>query len=83
VIFWALLRRVIPGKEPGSVLRSVPFDAGGETAQAAARRALALTLTTIPPNFIVIGIDKDDESMLVHQVQESGVPEVTKRLGAK
>jgi hypothetical protein len=82
VIFWVLLRRIILGREPDSLLRLIPFDAGGPTARAAARRALALTLTTIPPNFIVIGID-EDKGMLVHQVQESGVPEVTKRLGAK
>jgi hypothetical protein len=83
VIFWVLLRRLVLGKEPESVLRSISFDAGGPTARSAARRALAITLTTIPPNFIVIGIDRKDKSMLVHQVQESGVPEITKRLGAK
>jgi hypothetical protein len=83
IIFWVLLRRLILGKEPDSVLRSIPFDAAGSTARAAARRALALILTTIPPNFIVIGIDEKEGSMLVHQVQESDVPEVAKRLGAR
>ena len=75
IIFWVLLRRIILGREPDGLLRSIPFDSGGETARAAARRALALTLTTIPPNFIVIGIDEDKDLMLVHQVQESGVEE--------
>src|SRR5213594_4222719 len=79
IIFWVLLRRLILRKEPDSVFRSIPFDASGSTPRAAARRALALVLTTIPPNFIVIGIDENKGAMLVHQVQESGVPEVTKR----
>ena len=83
VIFWVLLRRLLLQREPDSVLRTIPFDAGGETARAAARRALALTLTTIPPNFIVIGIDKHRNSMLVHQIQQSDVPEVMNRLGSK
>src|SRR5205807_8518728 len=56
IIFWVLLRRLIFQKKPASLLRSIPFDAGGPTARSAARRALALALTTIGPNSIVIGI---------------------------
>ena len=83
IIFWVLLRQLIFRRKPDSLLRCIPFDAGGDTARSAARRVLALTLTTLPPNFIVIGIDTEKDLMLVHQVQESGTPEVTKRLGAK
>ena len=83
VIFKVLLRRLILHKEPDSVLRSIEFDAGGDSARSSARRALALAFTTVPPNFIVIGIDREKDSMLVHQVEPSDVPEVTKRLGAK
>jgi multisubunit Na+/H+ antiporter MnhE subunit len=83
VIFKVLISRLILLKEPQGLLRSVPFDPGGETGRASARRALALVMTTFPPNFIVVGIDKERKSMLVHQIEESDVPEVTKRLGAK
>jgi hypothetical protein len=83
VVFRVLLHQLIFRRKPASILRRIPFDPGGPTARSAARRALALILTTISPNFIVIGIDEKDESMLIHQIQEAGVPEVTKRLGAK
>jgi len=78
-----LVRRLVLQKKPDSVLRSIPFDGGGNSARASARRALALIFTTTPPNFIVIGIDGNKASMLVHQVEPSDVPEITKRLGAK
>jgi len=80
VIFWALVRRAIVGKQPDSTFRSLDFDAGRAGGQACARRALALILTTLPPNSVVIGIDEDKNSMLVHQLQQSGEPEVMKEL---
>lgn len=80
-IFWALARR-LAGKKSEAQFRVVPFQAGGDDSEAAARRALAITLTTIPPNFIVIGINKERNFMLVHQVSPTGTPLVTKKLGA-
>ncbi|HLX75157.1 MAG TPA: hypothetical protein VKR26_10485 [Terriglobales bacterium] len=80
-ILWALLKR-LAGKKSEAQFRVVPFRAGGDDAESAARRALAITLTTIPPNFIVVGIDKKRNLMLVHQVSPTGTPLVTKKLGA-
>lgn len=80
-ILWALARRMM-GKKSDAQFRVVPFRAGGEDRESAARRALAITLTTIPPNFIVVGIDKQQNFMLVHQVSPTGTPLVTKKLGA-
>ena len=80
-IFWALARR-LAGKKSEAQFRVIAFRAGGDDSESAARRALAITLTTIPPNFIVVGIDKERHFMLVHQVSPTGTPLVTKRLGA-
>ena len=80
-IMWALARRLM-GKKSAAQFRVVPFRAGGNDSESAAQRALALTLTTIPPNFIVVGIDKQRNFMLVHQVSPTGTPLVTKKLGA-
>ena len=80
-IFRALARRLM-GKKSESQFRVVPFRAGGEDSESAARRALALTVTTVPPNFIVVGIDKERNFMLVHQVSPTGTPLITKKLGA-
>ena len=80
VIFWALVRRLIVRKNPESSFRLLDFDAGRAGGRAAARRALALILTTLPPNSVVIGINQDEDSMLVHQLQQSAEPEVMKEL---
>ncbi len=80
-ILWALGGRVL-GKKSDAQFRVVPFRAGGEDRESAARRALAITLTTIPPNFIVVGIDKQRNFMLVHQVSPTGTPLVAQKLGA-
>lgn len=80
-ILWALARQLL-GKKSHAQFRAVPFRAGGNDAHSAARRALAITLTTIPPNFIVVGIDRERNFMLVHQVSPTGTPLITKKLGA-
>jgi len=81
-IFVALGRHLL-GKKSESQLRVVRFRAGGEDPESCARRALAIILTTIPPNFLVIGIDKEKDLMLIHQVSPTGTPDVTRRLGAE
>lgn len=50
---------------------SIPFDAGGADARSVARRALAIFYTTLPPNTIVIGIDRRRNSMLLHRLERS------------
>ena len=80
-IFWALFKHFFR-PEP-SVLREVVFDPGGADPASAARRALAITYTTVPPNFVVLGIDLDKKVMLVHQVSETETPSMTRNLGAK
>ena len=51
-ILWVMFRNVF--KHEQSVLRSVVFDGGGDDPKSAARRALAVTYTTMPPNFSLI-----------------------------
>ncbi|MFB3917111.1 MAG: hypothetical protein ACE14M_10305 [Terriglobales bacterium] len=80
-IVWAMFKK-LAGKGSEAQLKAVAFQAGGEDPESAARRALAIALTTIPPNFVVIGIDKQQNTMLIHQVAPSGTPWVTKQLGA-
>lgn len=80
-ILRALARR-LAAKQSEAQFRAVPFYAGSDDSKSAARRALAITLTTIPPNFIVVGIDRERNFMLVHQVSPTATPLVTKRLGA-
>jgi hypothetical protein len=80
-IFWVFFKHFFR-PEP-SVLREVVYDPGGSDRESAARRALAITYTTVPPNFVVLGIDFDKRVMLVHQVSETETPAMTRNLGAE
>jgi hypothetical protein len=81
VVLWVFLKHFV--KPEQSVLREVVFDSGGSDPHSAARRALAITYTTLPPNFVVLSIDLEKNAMLVHQVSESSTPQMTRNLGAK
>ena len=81
-ILLALAER-IAGKPSQAILKVIEFSPGGDDKASQARRAIAITYFTIPPNFVVLGIDRDRGLMLVHQVSASGVPFIAKRLGAK
>lgn len=48
-----------------------------------ARRVLATAFTTTAPNFIVIGIDPEQERMLFHQLKRSSIPKMTRAMGAQ
>jgi multisubunit Na+/H+ antiporter MnhE subunit len=80
-IMLALARRML-GKKSRAQFQTVKFDVGGDDAQSWARRALVTVYTTIPPNSIVIGIDRERELMLLHEVVPAPTPEIAKRLGA-
>lgn len=67
--FVALLGR---RREPGE-FRAIPFAGAGEdTASEAARRALAEALGSFAPNTIIIGVDRENEVILAHQLQRTG-----------
>jgi len=83
---WAItvaLLKHIAGKPSEAQFVSVRVEAGGDDAESWARRTLLTAYMTIPPNFIVLGIDVDRGRMLVHQVSPTGVPLIAQRLGAK
>ncbi len=67
-----------------SIFQAVPFRAGRmDDPRATARRALAVLYSTVSPNSIVLGINVNNQEMLVHQIRRSPVPKMTKELGAK
>jgi multisubunit Na+/H+ antiporter MnhE subunit len=83
---WAIMMALfkhIAGKESEAEFVSVPLTAGSDDAESWARRALMVAYLTIPPNFIVLGIDREQQRMLVHQVSPTAVPLIAKKLGAK
>jgi hypothetical protein len=81
-IMAALGKRLL-GRRSEAQFKIVKFDMGGNDRASQARRGLAITYFTIPPNFIVMGMDCERAAMVVHQVSPSAVPLIAKRLGAK
>jgi hypothetical protein len=85
---WEIMKVAVTdllGTDPAeSLLRISPFAAGDpDDERAVARRVLAITYTTVAPNFIILGINSSDQKMLFHQIKRSSVPKMTQRLGAQ
>jgi multisubunit Na+/H+ antiporter MnhE subunit len=62
-----LIRNLFDGR-PGHS-ETPRFEAGGDDARSVARRALATFYTTLPPNTVVIGIDRPRHTMLLHRLE--------------
>jgi multisubunit Na+/H+ antiporter MnhE subunit len=82
-ILYVSLRDLFGGRKAVSSFRIAHFH-GGELRNPVdtARRVVALAGTTMAPNFIIFGINSQDNEMLFHQVEKSSVPQLTKNLGA-
>ena len=77
-----LLRDLFTSRRAESLYRVSGFKTSKDDPLLVARRVLATAYTTAAPNFIVIGIDFNQSRMLFHQIERSGVSEMTKHLGA-
>jgi multisubunit Na+/H+ antiporter MnhE subunit len=76
VALWRQLRR--PGSVRG-LFRVLPFPVEADDATSAARRALVTGVLSIAPNSYVVGVERDEGCMLIHQlVRDTGevVPRV-------
>lgn len=81
---WATLKAIakkLMGKKSEAQFKVAGFDAPGDDAQSAAKRALAIAYMTIPPNFIIVGIDEKKGQVLIHQVEPTPTPLIAKKLG--
>jgi multisubunit Na+/H+ antiporter MnhE subunit len=83
LIYQVLFESLFLRKQANSHIQAVPFQFGGSDERSVTRRALAIVLTTIPPNFVVIGIDQQQNLMLVHHIRATRVPKLTLILGKK
>ncbi len=64
-------------------LLAISFDAGRDDAEGTGRRALAVLYTTMTPNFVVVGIVREQGLLLYHQLIPGKVPQMTQNLGAR
>jgi multisubunit Na+/H+ antiporter MnhE subunit len=68
IVFAALWRRLALGEEPPSGFRRLPVRYGDDTAEGRTRRALLIYGKSVAPNSIAAGIDKDTDTMVIHQL---------------
>lgn len=79
-----LYRVLVLRREVRGSFRTVSFRAGGADApHDVARRALAKFSTSFAPNTYAIGIDVEDDVMLVHQLESTGKPTDVDPLGLR
>jgi multisubunit Na+/H+ antiporter MnhE subunit len=74
------LARTIQKKRRNSVFRLAPFHATGIDSRSAARRALAIIFGTLPPNSLIIGIDRKSGAILFHQLRKEPLPHLVRRV---
>lgn len=70
------------GRRAPSLFRSAPWGPVRNTGRDTAKRALAVSYTTVSPNCIVVGIDCGRGQILFHQLKESPISTMTRTLGA-
>lgn len=75
------LARTIPQKKRRhSAFRLASFHATGADSRSAARRALAIIFGTLPPNSLIIGIDRKSGVILFHQLRSEPLPHIVRRV---
>lgn len=82
---WTLVEELaarILGRRSRSALLLTRFTPHGAASRVSGIRALAVIFVTLPPNFLIIGIDPESNLMLYHQVRREPVPEIIHRLEA-
>lgn len=77
-----VLARDFAGQTAPSLFRSAPWRPIRNNGEDTAKRALAITYTTVSPNCIVVGIDCKRGQILLHQLKADPVPTLTQNLGA-
>lgn len=68
IVFGALARRLVRGEEPASGFRELPVRFGDDSPEGVSRRVLMVGGHSLAPNTFVLGIDRDREAMIVHQL---------------
>jgi hypothetical protein len=66
-VFVALWRRLARGEQPPSGFREIPARFGGGD-EGATRRVLLVGGRSVAPNTFVLGLDKERNVMVVHQL---------------
>ena len=81
--FAALLQtlgRHAVGKPSLALFQLTPFQASGDPARRSAQQCLATMFMSLSPNSVVVDIDTEREVMMFHQVKQTPVPVMIRKL---
>jgi multisubunit Na+/H+ antiporter MnhE subunit len=67
-VYAALWRRLARGEQPDSAFVTEPVRFGDETPAGVTRRVLLIGGRSLAPNAFALGIDRDTETMVLHQL---------------
>ncbi len=73
-VFAALWRRLAHGEQPPSGFREIPARFGDDSDEGVTRRVLLVGGRSVAPNTFVLGIDRERNVMVVHQLVNEGKP---------
>ncbi|MBV9160608.1 MAG: Na+/H+ antiporter subunit E [Pseudonocardiales bacterium] len=68
IVFGALSRRLVRGEEPSSGFLAMTKAWGDESPRGLTRRAFLVGGTSVAPNTLVLGIDRERDVMVVHHL---------------
>ncbi len=77
------LVRALLGRGSRARFHAIKFNAGGDDPESSARRTLTIAYLTIPPDSVVVGIDRHANELLLHEIQPGSLPLVARELGAQ
>jgi multisubunit Na+/H+ antiporter MnhE subunit len=68
VVLGALWKRIVHGEDPDSGFRVFPLRYGDESPEGVTRRVLIVAGTSFTPNTFVLGVDRDRNVVVVHDL---------------
>ena len=72
IVYAALWRRLTRGEQPDSAFVTEPVRFGDDTPAGVTRRVLLIGARSVAPNAFALGIDRDTETMVLHQLVAKG-----------
>ena len=72
IVYAALWRRLTRGEQPASAFVTEPVRFGDDTAAGVTRRVLLIGARSLAPNAFALGLDRDTQTMVLHQLVTKG-----------
>lgn len=80
VVLLRALARLVMRKKIPSLFQVTHFGAIADNPRANAKRVLAVAFTSVSPNSIVIGINRENGLLLFHELEKTSLPKILEEL---